>query len=125
MPLNHRSYSTNKLDVVDMLLTHRNRTFTIKKIESLKEEGSDHFPIKIVVGNTNINKKENKIKMYHKINRPQLGNILEKRNKGKVFTISEIDEKIENLHKLLHEIDNTIPYKNVPTNNLGLNKNTR
>ena len=63
--------------------------------------------------------------MYHKINRPQSVNILEKRNKGKVFTIKEIDEKIENLHKLLNEIDNTIPCKKVPTNNLGLNKNTR
>ena len=72
-----------------MQLAHRSRTFTIKKIESLKEVESDHLPIKSVI--LNINKVEKRIKMYHKINRPQLEN-LEKRNKRKVFTISEIDE---------------------------------
>ena len=63
--------------------------------------------------------------MYHKINKEDVNIILNLRNKEKVFTEKEIEDKVDDLHHLLSEIDKNIPSKEVPNSNMGLNKETR
>lgn len=123
MPINHINYTTNKKEVVDIILTHKRRSFKIKQIDSLNEAISDHLPIIIHIENSSKIGEQKNIKLYHKIDKKRVNDIFDKRNREKAFTINEIDQKVIELHKMINEIE--IPTKKVPCKNLGFNKETR
>ena len=103
MPTHHKSFITK--DVLNIVLTHKNKFFSIEKITSLEDIGSDHLPVLIELGNVSLDKTLKNIKLYNKIDKKFVVETLNKRNKDKAFTVPEIDNKIRKLHDLLNEID--------------------
>ena len=81
MAINHIHYATNKKDVLGMILSNKIRNFKIKKIETLKEEISDHLPITIQIENISTHENYKKIKLYHQIYKNKVNNMFEQRNK--------------------------------------------
>ena len=110
--------------MLQIILTHKIRTFKIGNITNLSSIGSDHLPLLIEVEDLNPPKVKN-IKMYNKIDKDNVKDILNTRNTNRAYQTIEIDEKVKKLHEMLTKIDNSIPTKKVPNNNMGLNKETR
>ena len=105
-------------------MTHNKRSFKIENIQNLQNIGSDHLPVLIMLQNLKKNDQRS-IKLYHKINKERVKEKLNHRNKEKVFTTEEINQKVTKLHTILNDIDKEIPNKDIQTNNMGLNKKTR
>ena len=101
-------------------MTHNKRSFKIEYIQNLQNIG----PVLIILQNLKNNDQRN-IKLYHKINKERVKEKLNHRNKEKVFTTEEIDQKVTKLHTNTKQHDKEIPNKDIQTNNMGLNKKTR
>ena len=100
MEKNHISFSTGRKEVLQILLLNKYKNFEVTNIQSLNNIGSDHLPVRIEFKNLK-NDERKTIKMYYRIDHNQVNAILETRNTNKVFTKSEIDNKINKVHNML------------------------
>ena len=125
MPPNYKGTKSKWDEVLQMIISSKSRFFEIESIQSLYNIGSDHLPVSFVIKDPNTKRAKKNIKLYHKINKTEVIEKISQFSLEKVFGIEAVEEKTSHLVKLLTDIGNNIPTKDIPIGNLGISIDVR